>query len=451
MSLSPAFAALSRRAALALTTCALALACATARAAAPVVTSVTAEQQPLPSTLVDIHYTLQDAGGSPLAVMVEVSTNAGLVFNVPAPHCSGDVGDIVSTGANKHIVWDALLDLPQFASSAVRVRVIAFDGTLTPAADPDLQLRAAWRGANTNIVLEWDLQSLAGVDNLQFSPFYCSVSEITAAQYCRFLNAWKARFAIKTAPACVVTSVMNNAQGSPLVDVAAPGTWQLSAIRAAANTDDNNAYSKIAWDGAAYVFNTASNETNEPHTEVSWFGAVAYCQWLNESEFGANPALWKYRLPTEWEYEFLMGARGYIPRGTTQDWGSASYIFGQSYDTASRTDFAWDYVNYGTNGWYQGVVVTGAKGGPGINARNVFGMCDLSGNVVAWCLDWWSASVTPAGCNFVNRNQDASVTRSVRGGHWTFSASLCDVGTYRFAGNPTALNSRFGFVVVRDR
>lgn len=381
--------------------------------------------------------------------MLHISTNSGATYDILNPTCWGDVGDTVTTGVNKHIVWNAGLDLPQFVSEGVRAKVWAFDAVHKAAADGDVQLRAAWRGANPNIVLEWDLQTL-GVQNLRYSPFYASEAEITAAQYCRFLNAWAGRFANKTAPACTVTSVMNTAQGGAWTEVHAPGDWKLCAIRATANMDDNNSYSKIMWDGAAYVMNSNGSETNEPMTEVSWYGAVAYCQWLNEREFGGNTALWKYRLPTEWEYEFLMGARGYTMSGGIQDWGNTAYTYGQAYDTLSRTVWAQNYVNYGTSSWYQGTVAVGSKGGPGANARNVFGMYELSGNVGAWCLDWWSGSIVPSGQNFVNRVKGASVTRSVRGGHWTFYASLCDVRTYRWAGNPTALNSRIGFVVVRE-
>ncbi len=429
--------------------CALLWVCGAARGAAPVVTSVTAAQQAQPSTVVDIHYTVTDADSSTVAVMVDVSTNAGATYDIRASNCSGDVGDAVSVGAGKHITWDAHYDLPQFVSEQVRVKVWAFDSTLSVAADPDVEVRAAWRGADPAIVLEWDLQSMGAVDNLRYSAFGCSAASITAAQYCRFLNAWKDRFAVKSAPACTVTGVMNTAQGGPWLEVHHPGTWQLCAIRSTPNNDDSNAYSKIMWDGAAYSFNSTGSETNEPMTEVSWYGAVAYCQWLNETQFGANTANWQYRLPTEWEYEFLMGARSYSMRGATQDWGSATYTYGQASDTLSRTAGASDYINYAATAW-QGTVASGGKGGPGANARNVFGMYELSGNVCAWCLDWYTGAPAVAGQNYVNRAQGSAVTRSARGGHWTFADTLCSAGGYRWAGNPSALNSRVGFVVVRE-
>ncbi|MCK5851785.1 SUMF1/EgtB/PvdO family nonheme iron enzyme [bacterium] len=42
-------------------------------------------------------------------------------------------------------------------------------------------------------------------------------------------------------------------------------------------------------------------------TEVTWFGAVVYCMWLNEKEFGSDISKWKYHLPTEWEFELMIG------------------------------------------------------------------------------------------------------------------------------------------------
>lgn len=108
------------------------------------------------------------------------------------------------------------------------------------------------------------------IQSLRYSPFYVTEAEITAAQYCRFMNTWAGRFANKTALACTVTSVMNTAQGGVLVEVHVLGDWNVSAVRATPNTADDDAYSKIMWDGAAYVLNSGGSETNEAMTEVSW-------------------------------------------------------------------------------------------------------------------------------------------------------------------------------------
>jgi formylglycine-generating enzyme required for sulfatase activity len=282
--------------------------------------------------------------------------------------------------------------------------------------------------------LEWDLQSFPTVTNLQFSPFYISRDLITAEQYCKFLNAWSNRFSTKTAPACAVTSVMNTAQGGAWVDV--QSSAQLCSI--GSSTAKNQP--QINWNGSSYVVNAYPDD---PMIYVSWYGAVGYCQWLNEVEFGGNTTLWKYRLPTEWEYEFQMGAKQVSEtRGSTQDWGSASWTYGQANDTISSTVNATDWVN--CNNVYGYVVTVGGKGGDGRNARNTFGAYDMSGQVYKWCLDWSGASSGASGKDYVRKSGSG---RSIRGGYWERSASYC-AASYRRYYDPADRFNHIGFRVV---
>ena len=70
------------------------------------VTNVRGSQRPN-SKLVDIYYDLNDADGGTYYVEVEV---VGRTNDVNASSFSGDVGDGVSPGQNRHIVWDAGTD-----------------------------------------------------------------------------------------------------------------------------------------------------------------------------------------------------------------------------------------------------------------------------------------------------------------------------------------------------
>jgi len=180
---------------------------------------------------------------------------------------------------------------------------------------------------------------------------------------------------------------------------------------------------------------------------VSWYGAVGYCQWLNEVEFGGDTNLWKYRLPTEWEYEFQMGAKQVSETsGSTQDWGSASWIYGQSHDTISSTVGADDWVNY--NSAYGSVVTVGGKNGYGSNARNTFGAYDMSGQVWKWCLDWYGASAGDvSGKDYVYRTTGSY--RLIRGSYWGSPASFCAT-SYRNYFNPADRYYAIGFRVVRE-
>ncbi len=368
---------------------------------------------------------LLTSGGNAMTGELNAGTNK--VTNVDDPSVDLDAVNLKHLQAELQTLYE-LLDL------------IGLRGIKTAEADDDVVFLATVNNPAID-TLEWDLRSLGGsVTNLQFSPFYISRDLITAEQYCKFLNAWSNRFSNKSAPACVVTSVMNAAQGGAWVDVQSPGSWQLCDI--GSSTAKNNP--QINWNGSSYVVNAYPDD---PMIFVSWYGAVGYCQWLNEVEFGGDTTLWKYRLPTEWEYEFQMGAKQVSEtRGSTQDWSSASWSYGQANDTISSTANANDWVNY--NNAYGYVVTVGGKGGDGKNAQNTFGAFDMSGQLWKWCLDWWGASAgSVSGKDYVYRTLGSG--RSVRGGRWGSDASGC-AASYRGGSLPAYRFSLIGFRVVRD-
>ena len=327
--------------------------------------------------------------------------------------------------------------------------VIEYEIGKEAVADLDVKFKSVPDDSSID-TLEWDLQSFTTVDNLQFSSFSCGETEITAAQYCRFMNAYKDRFSDKSNPSCAVTSVFNNAQGGAWVDVQ-PVT-NLCTIRATADTSYNNSYSKIKWDSGSstYQFNVSDWHTNQPMTEVSWYGAVAYCMWLNEEEFGSDTTKWKYRLPTEWEYEFMMGAKSVASTsGGVQDWGSASWKYGMQSDTISHTYDAINYVSY-VGDAVQGLKMVGSKGGPGKNAVNEFECYELSGNVWNWCLDWYGATAGDvSGKDYVHKTLLGS-RRSVRGGRWRSTVVHCTT-SHRNYNLSELRNEHVGFRVVRSQ
>ncbi len=314
-------------------------------------------------------------------------------------------------------------------------------------ADSDIVFQPVGVAAGID-TLEWDLQSFPAVSNLQYTPFYCAETSITAAQYCRFLNAYKDRFSNKSEPSCAVTSVFNEAQNGPWVDVQTVS--QLCETYDTPYTPEYNSHSKIKWDtnNMNYEINVNNTETNYPMTEVSWYGAVAYCQWLNDIEFGSDTTKWKYRLSTQFEYEFMMGAKTVASSfGGIQDWGSASWTYGNSSDSLNKTDNSTIYVDYYASPY--GPVVVGNKGGPGQNSKNEFGCYELSGNVFSWCLDWKGATSNDvSGKNYVYKT--ASSSKMISGGYWEGGKTECMTSSpYDY--NPTESHYAIGFQVVRSR
>ena len=123
-------------------------------------------------------------------------------------------------------------------------------------------------------------------------------------------------------------------------------------------------------------------ERGYPATDLSWYDAVSYCNWLSK-EAKIDPDQWcypvtilpgmrisaaavdrcGYRLPTEAEWEYLCraGTQTSRPLGVSED---------------SLTGFAWTWLNSGDATHPTGTVLP-----------NEFGLFDMLGNVWEWCHD----------------------------------------------------------------
>lgn len=142
---------------------------------APQVTNVTASQRGDDSKLVDISYNLADADGDPCTVWVGVSDDGGTDWKVPARTFTGDIGQDITPGSGKAIVWDAGADMPG-AVETLTVRVWADDGN-GPA--PMVLVPAGW----------FPYQDVSDPEAWVFvDTFLIDKYEVTVDFYCQFLN-----------------------------------------------------------------------------------------------------------------------------------------------------------------------------------------------------------------------------------------------------------------------
>ena len=169
----------------------------------------------------------------------------------------------------------------------------------------------------------------------------------------------------------------------------------------------NAEYAEFA-NATGYPLLTAFKDPEQPIVAVSWFDAVAFCEW---SGGGA-------RLPTEAEWE--CAARGGT-EGLRYPWGN----------------------DLPANAALTGAQVVG-RGTP-----NAYGLYDICENVHEWCSDWYAADFYAASPDRNPRGPDTGTRRVSRGGSWRHQIKFSRCAA-RSSIPPQFQYADYGFRVARD-
>lgn len=173
-----------------------------------------------------------------------------------------------------------------------------------------------------------------------------------------------------------------------------------------------------------------------PIVEVTWYGAVAYCNWLSicsglktcyeieSNGIGFDYRANGYRLPTEAEWEYA--ARG-------GDMGRLDYKFAGGNNIKKVAI----YFANSNNKLFP----------VGMKDPNDIGLYDMSGNTSEWCWDYYESYpnarvVDPTG-------PTSGSYRSVRGGSWNSSPEASRI-SYRNYALPSDSYYNYGFRVCRN-
>ena len=183
------------------------------------------------------------------------------------------------------------------------------------------------------------------------------------------------------------------------------------------------------------TYRTKGSYGKHPVTEVTWYGAVAYCNWKSE-ELSLQPvyrvsgtsvsADWNaegFRLPTEAEWEFAARSRG----GSDKWAGTFSASSLSSYANSS-----------GSADGYEKTAPVGAF------RPNSLGLKDMSGNVREWCWDWYDSDYYGKSPSQNPRGPSTGSNRVYRGGSWFNNPRDCRTANRR-NWRPTGSNKRVGF------
>jgi len=272
--------------------------------------------------------------------------------------------------------------------------------------------------------------------------FFMSKFEITNQQYCDYLNsAYPVQLKVVSG---IVFASYDDSNSYPYCD-----------------THSSDTDSQIDYSGGVFSVRTKGvrDMSDDPMVEVSWFGAVAYCNWRSSAEgyescynlttCNCNFSKHGYRLATEaeWEYAARGGENSPYYRfswGDTINHNYANYY-------ANGIAYSYDTSPYTTNtfhpAWNDGIYPYTSP--IGSFSANGYGLYDMTGNVREWCNDCYDSTYYSTSPYDNPTGPVSGIYRVLRGGCWISNAGYCRVA-YRNYYNPNTRHDRLGFRVVLD-
>lgn len=266
------------------------------------------------------------------------------------------------------------------------------------------------------------------IHTVYVDSFHMSKYEITNSHYCDFLNsAYPSQ--IKVVGGIVYASTDSGNNYFYLDTYSADDDSQI--------TFSSGTFSVRSRDGYSMA--------DHPLVEVSWYGAVAYCNWLSQEEgYDAcyDLSAWEcdfsktgYRLATEAEWEYA--ARG----------GCYYYKYpwcGNTID-CSKANFYDYYGQFNCNPL--GLSDKPYTSPVGYYSANNYGLFDMAGNVREWCNDRYGSDYYNVSPYDNPTGPDSGSSRVLRSSSWETVTAKCRVAA-RNGRPPGERYQGYGFRVI---
>jgi len=413
--------------------------------AAPFVSNVVGAQRP-GTKLVDITYDLTDADHATLAVTIKISKDAGVTWDVPCTSVFGDgIGPEVTPGKGKSIVWDAGADWNGQWSNRMKAKITA---TINAAPQPS----GEWLVVDLSMGPKAASYPVSYLDNAPGGPWPFA--------------GWSDEY--KTTKLVLrKISAGSFMMGSPTGELGRnPEEGEKETLHKVALTKDFYVgvfeVTQKQWElvmGAwPSKFSNASFRNARPVENVSYEdirGSDMGSGWPANNAVDDGSFMGRLRaktgldfdLPTEAQWEYACRA------GTTTALNSEKNLTHVE-DCPNVAEVGRYWFNGGQN-QDAGVDTSGGTAKVGSYRPNAWGLYDMHGNVLEWCLDWWDFGdysplpVTDPKGGDGSFPPGAGPCRIIRGGSWAYFADCCRSAYRGCYWSPMARTDTVGFRIVK--
>ena len=280
--------------------------------------------------------------------------------------------------------------------------------------------------------------------NVEIDSFWMDINEVTNNQFLEFVNSTGY---ITTAERNIDWNQMKKdlPPNTPKPDDSylVPSSLVFFPTSEAVNLNDVSQWWKFInganWRQPQGPGSNIDGKGNHPVVHVSWYDAIAYCEWAGS------------RLPTEAEWEYA--SRGGIIDATFS-WGNEDLDEGKLKANTWNGNFP--YYNSKDDGFIYTADVRSFE-------PNGYGLFDMSGNVWEWCSDWYDEnyyysvseilSINPQGPpKSYDSNEPYAQKKVSRGGSFLCHKSYCTGyrNSMRMKSTPDTSSMHTGFRTVRS-